>query len=307
MAYNTPMASVSAAQFILGISTGIVATLIGVLAKYFVDDRTDRRRLQLQERAAVSDVMGNSLGQLRQSIIRLHNRLDSVFRDDPLSKGWLEASPRPEGDSYFLRSINYRLFAFLSWAAIVQWSIDMLPPETLKEHTDLQKLYKQLDDAKYCLTNYLILHESEHDTHEMGTVFLMDVLDDLGDLGLQTYQRNEKTIPPWEIEEKYRQNQYPLRELRSWLALQGVANWKTAIILARLACLRECLDLIQIGPNRPQIDRERLRPQIDEERLDVALAYAETSDESLNLPADVSGKLKAYLWSAKHRGLCKTR
>jgi hypothetical protein len=158
MPYNAPVANTSTGDLIVSFGAGIVATLIGVGSKYFMDYRSGRRRLQLQERTAVSDVMGNSLGQLRQSINRLHDRLNSLFRDDPLSKGWLKASPTPEKEDYFLTSIVYRLFAFLSWAAIVQWSIDALPPETVKERRSLRTLYQQLDNAKYCLTNNLILH-----------------------------------------------------------------------------------------------------------------------------------------------------
>ena len=292
MAYNAPMDNALVGA-VLGLGVGIVTTLIGVAAKYSMDYRSDRRRLQLQERAAVSDVMGGSPGQLQQSINRLHDRLNSLFRDDPLRKGWLIPSPKGrEHDSYFLASIVHRLFAFLSWAAIVQWSIDALPPETVKERPDLRRLYKRLDDAKYCLTNYLILHESEHQTHEMGSVFLTDVLDDLCGLGLRTYQRNDKTIPHSEFQKEYRQDQYPLKDLRSWLTQQG---WKEAIVLARLACLRECLARLQ---NKTTADS----PPIDRENLTAALTYAETPAyaetppmKSLNLPADVPGKLEKYL------------
>jgi hypothetical protein len=284
------MPNTSAGDLVLSFGAGIVATLIGVGSKYFMDYRSDRRRLQLQERAAVSDVMGNSLGQLRQSIIRLHDRLDSLFRDKrPLEMRWLEHKARPEEDGYFLTSIVHRLFAFLSWAAIVQWSIDALPPETVKERPDLQTLYGRLDDAKYCLTNSLILHESELRTDKAETVFFVDVLDDLSDLGLRTYQRNDKTIPNSEFKEEYRRDRYPLRELRSWLALRFVKEWQAAIILARLACLREFLDLIQIGTavGGARIDRERLR---------AALAVAEIpSPAPLNLPTEIPGKLEKYV------------
>jgi hypothetical protein len=104
----------------------------------------------------------------------------------------------------------------------------------------------------------------------------MDVLDDLCDLGLRTYQKNNKTIPHSEFKAEYQKDQYPLRDLRSWLTLQYVENWEAAIILARLACLRECLDLIQIGT-------AVVGSQIDPKRLTAALTYAETPDKSLNL------------------------
>lgn len=179
----------------------------------------------------------------------------------------------------------------------------------MKERLSLETLYKQLDDAKYCLTNRLILAESEHWTDKMVTVFFVDVLDDLCDLGHWTYQRNNKTIPSSEFEKEYQQDRYPLRDLRGWLALQHVEGralrhvegpalqplkgCDAAIILARLACLRSCLDLILITPatGGPRIDRKK--------RLTDALTYAETlddeTDKTLNLPTDVPSKLDKYL------------
>jgi hypothetical protein len=62
-----------------------------------------------------------------------------------------------------------------------------------------------------------------------------------------------------------------------------------AIILARLACLRECLGLIQIGIAADE-------PKIDRERLTTALQYAQRSAETqMNLSATVPGKLKKFL------------
>lgn len=151
------MADLSTGELVLSFAAGVGATLIGVVSKYFMDYRLERRRLQLQERTAVSDVMGNSLGQLRRSVIRLHDRLDSVFREPKAVSEWLVAGPCPDKDGYFLRSFTHRFFAFLSWAAIVQWAIDALPPETVKERSDLGKLYKSLDHARGCLRTNLSL------------------------------------------------------------------------------------------------------------------------------------------------------
>lgn len=190
------MTSASTGDLILSFGAGVAATLIGVVSKYFMDYRFERRRLQLQERTAVSDVMGNSLGQLRQSVRRLHDRLDSVFRDSrAVTDGWLDAKPNLADDGYFLKSFVLRLFAFLSWATIVQWAIDALPPETVRERPDLRTLYDGLDHAKNCLTNSLIIDESESYTDRQVTLLFVDVLDDVADLGLRAYQRNDKTIP----------------------------------------------------------------------------------------------------------------
>jgi hypothetical protein len=116
-------------------------------------------------------------------------------------------------------------------------------------------LYKGLDNAKSSLTNRFIIDESELNTDRQDTLLFIDILDDLADLGLRTYQRNNKTIPRAEFEEEYQMDRSPLSSLRSWLALPGRRS-QPAIILARLACLRECLGLIQIGiaAGEPQID-----------------------------------------------------
>ena len=274
---------------ILSFGAGVAATLIGVVSKYFMDYRFERRRLQLQERTAVSDVMGNSLGQLRQSVRRLHDRIDSVFRDSrAVTDGWLDAKPNPADDGYFLKSFVLRLFAFLSWATIVQWAIDALPPETVRERPDLRTLYDGLDHAKNCLTNSLIIDESESYTDRQVTLLFVDVLDDVADLGLRAYRRNDKTIPRSEFDTEYLMDREPLRHLRSWLALTGKGS-QPAMILARLACLRECLDFIRIGTLLE-------KPRIDRQRLTDALHYAERiSPAPLNLSVKVPDKLEAFL------------
>jgi hypothetical protein len=288
-AYYVQVASASAGDLILSFGAGIVATLIGVGSKYFMDYRFERRRLQLQERTAVSDVMGNSLGQLRQSVRRLHDRLDSVFRDSrAVTDGWLEAKPSPGDDGYFLKSFVHRLFTFLSWVAIVQWAIDALPPETVRERPDLRMLYDRLDRAKDCLTNRLIIDKSESYTDRQITLLFVDTLDALVDVGLRTYQRNDKTIPRAEFDAEYLMDREPLKSLRSWLALPGKGS-KPAITLARLACLRESLDFIRIGTAAES-------PRIDRQRLTDALHYAErTSPAPLNLSAAVPDELERFL------------
>jgi hypothetical protein len=287
--YNAPVAGTSTGDLILSFGAGVVATLIGVGSKYFMDYRVERRRLQLQERTAVSDVMGNSLGQLGQSVRRLHDRLDSVFRDfRAVSDGWLDAKPSPGDDGYFLKSFVLRLFAFLSWATIVQWTIDALPPETVKERSDLRTLYDSIDRAKNCLTNSLIIDESESYTDRQVTLLFVDTLDDVADLGLRAYQRNDKTIPRTEFDAEYLMDREPLRYLRSWLALTGRGS-QPAMILARLACLRECLDFIRVGTAGE-------RPRIDRQRLTDALHYAErTSAAPLNLSVRVPDKLENFV------------
>jgi hypothetical protein len=291
------VADASTSEIVLSFVAGIVATLIGVGSKYFMDYRIERRRLQLQERTAMSDVMGNSLGQLRKSVIRLHDRLDSIFRDQRAVTEWLVAEPSPDKDGYFLKSCTQRLFTFLSWVAIVQWAIDALPPETVKERPDLGKLYKSLDHARDCLTNRLILDESESRTDRQTSLLFVDTIDGLVDLGLRTYQQNDKTIPSSEFEEEYRMDREPLASLRYWLTLPRTTKSQPSIILARLACLRECLDLIQIGiaDNKPQTDRASLT-RIDRARLTAALDYAENpSLTPMNLSATVPGKLEGLL------------
>ncbi len=287
--YTVSMADASTSELAVSFAAGVVATLIGVVAKYSMDYRLDRRRLQLQERTAVSDIMGNSLGQLRRSVLRLHDRLDSVYRDPRAVSQWLIAGPSPDRDGYFLRSFTHRIFAFLSWAAIVQWTIDALPPETVKERSDLSKLYKSLDHARDCLTNRLIIDESETHTERQMSLLFVGTLDDLADLGLRTYQLNDKTIPSTAFDEEYEMGREPLASLRYWLTLPRKTPSQPSIILARLACLRECLDIIQFGV----ADK---KPRIDRARLTAALHYADNrSVIPMNLSATVPGNLDDFL------------
>lgn len=297
--YTTFVADASTGELVLSFAAGIAATLIGLGSKYFMDYRIERRRLQLQERTAMSDVMGNSLGQLRKSVIRLQDRLDSIFRDQRAVTEWLIAGPSPDKDGYFLRSCTQRIFSFLSWVAIVQGAMDALPPESVTERPDLGKLYKSLDHARDCLTNRLVIDESELHTDRQTSLLFVDTIDGLVDLGQRTYQQNDKTIPSTEFEEEYRMDREPLASLRYWLTLPRITASQPSIILARLACLRECLDLIQIGiaDKKPQADRAGLT-RIDRARLTAALDYAEKrSVNPMNLSATVPGKLEELLAS----------
>lgn len=280
----------------LGFVAGITTTLIGVGAKYLFDYRLDLRRLELQERAAVSDVMGNSLGQLQKSIVRLEDRIDSVFRDRRAVNEWLVASQYPKDDGYFLSSFAHRLFMFVAWSAIVQWAIDALPRETVRERADLRAIYEHLEQAKSCISTGLIIHESELKTDREGSVLFVGVIDEMADLGFRIHQANNKTIPKAAFDEEYIAARYPLTSVRRWLTLPdaiklGPNNLGPAIILARLACLREVLDLIPVGTGRGN-------GRVMQHRLNAALVYAEgTLVTSVGLSETVPGKLQELLTS----------
>jgi hypothetical protein len=139
-----PMASIDAPT-LLGFAAGIAGTVAAFGAKYAFDFRLAKRRLELDERAALATALGGSPGQLRRSAIRMKDRVDAFFRDEQFLSSWLAAANEPVRDGYFLRSSVQRLFAFLSWAALMQQAMDALPAKTLRARRDLQHLYGLLD------------------------------------------------------------------------------------------------------------------------------------------------------------------
>jgi len=270
-------------------AAGITTALLGVGAKYLFDYRIGVRRIKLEERTAVSAIMGNSLGQLHKSIVGLIARIDSVFRNDKAVTEWLRWSPDSKDDGYFLASLVYRLFAFVAWSAIVEWAIDTLPPETVRERTDLRAIYDHLDHAKSCLTNTFIIHESDRQTDREGSLLFVGTIDEMADLGFRIYQANSKTIPSAAFDEEYRANRYPLTSVRRWVTLPERPELTPALVLARLACLREVLHVIPVGV-------ERGKRRVDEARLDEALKYAtKRVATSTDLRETVPGKLEQLL------------
>src|SRR5882724_8155267 len=112
---------------LLSFGLGVFSALLGVVTKYAMDYRLAARRLELEERAAISAVFGNSLGQLRRSAQRLHDRIEACFRDERYLIAWLAPSEAPATDGYFLRSFVQRVYTFLAWCTVVQGAIDSLP------------------------------------------------------------------------------------------------------------------------------------------------------------------------------------
>jgi hypothetical protein len=273
---------------LVGYGAGVTTTLIGVGAKYFFDYKISHRQLQLSERSALSGVLGNSMGQLRKSIVRLEDRIDGVFRDDRAVTLWLRAASAPQEDGYFLSSFVYRLCAFLSWSAIFRDAIDALPPETVKERPDLRTIYERLDQAEACLTTALILDESERRTDREQTVLFAGTIDEIADFGYRLFRDNARTIPRAVFDEEYRRDRPPLASVRRWLALPDHPNKSgPGLILARLACLREVLADIDIG-----IRRGPATP----DRFVNALEYADRHlVRELGLPTSVPGRLATLL------------
>jgi hypothetical protein len=141
------------AQAVVGFAVGIAGTVSAFGAKYAFDFRLGKRRLELDERAALTTVLGGRPGQLRRSSIRMKDRVDGFFREDTDRGPWLVPASSPGQDGYLLRSSVQRVFLFLSCSALMQQALDSLPAETLRARQDLQYQYALIDLSMEVQTN----------------------------------------------------------------------------------------------------------------------------------------------------------
>jgi hypothetical protein len=234
---------------ILSFGLGLFTALLGVAAKYAMDYRLGRRQLELDERAAITAALGNGPGLLRRAAVRLRDRAHGCFRDAEHIGRWLCAGPAPDQDDFFLRTFVQRVFVFFSAAGVVQSAIDALPPQTLAARSDLRQLYALIELAKASLTHlgllsgypgYVVDAEDHH--------LFIGALDDLADLGMAAYSAHGSTIPAMAFSEHYDSGQPTLMRVRAWLSSAAAPGEKTAVILARLACLEAVLDAILTPP-----------------------------------------------------------
>lgn len=240
---------------LLSFALGVFTALLGVAAKYFMDYRLGKQRLQMEERAAITLALGNGPGLLRRGTVRLQDRVHACFRDAEHVGRWLRASPTPRTDGYFLRSFVQRMFVFFSMAGVVQSAIDALPAQTLRARADLRRLYALIELSKCTLTHVgLVLDYPGYVVEREGYHLFIGALDDLTDLGVAAYLSHDSTIPVTAFNEHYDGEQPTLMRVRSWLSAAGMPDEKGAVIRARLACLRAVLQailtLVQTEPGR---------------------------------------------------------
>jgi hypothetical protein len=240
------------AQAILGLAVGIAGTVSAFGAKYAFDFRLARRRLELDERAAIATTVGGRPGQLRRSSIRMKDRVDGFFRDDTDMKSWLDPASSPGQDGYFLRSSVQRVFLFLSWAALMQQALDSLPAETLRARRDLQHQYALLDLSVDVLTNISMFPALPNYPVDRAEYHLFTgTVDELTDLGVAAHNRNSQVIPASEFVSAYEKREPALMQLREWISCMGTDDRRSAVIRARFACLGAVLpEIHEPGPMR---------------------------------------------------------
>lgn len=228
---------------LLSFGLGLGTALLGVAAKYVMDYRLARRRLEMDERAAITSALGYGPGLLRRGSVRLRDRVHACFRDADHIGAWLMPGHVPERDGYFLRTFVQRTFVFFSAAGVVQSAIDALPAQTLTARADLRRLYALIELAKASLTHVGLVNDYPgYVVQAEGYHLFIGALDDLADLGMAVYSDHGNTIPSTVFTDYYAAQQPILMRVRSWLSAAGTGDQKAAVILARLACLEAVLD-----------------------------------------------------------------
>ena len=232
----------------LAFLTGIVGTASAFGAKYALDYRLERRRLELEERGAIATTLGNGPGQLVRASLRLKDRVDGLHRDRDALPSWLEPGQNPAQDGYFLRSSVQRVFLFVSWASVLQQAIDALPPETVRARADLQRQYALVDLAFRALTSISMFpgfpgYQTDRDGYHLFT----GTLDELSDLGVAAYNENSKTIPTRAFASAHETAEdRSLVRLRNWLSDMRRSEPRALIVLARMTCVGAIADELHL-------------------------------------------------------------
>ncbi|WP_156163533.1 hypothetical protein [Demequina subtropica] len=254
---------------------GILGTIGAFAGKYIFDYRLAKRRLELDERAAITTVLGNGPGQLRRSALRLTDRVDGFFRDQDRLRRWLLAEDEPQHDRYFLTSSVQRVFAFVAWGAALQQNLDALPPETLAARRDLRRQYALIELCGEVLTDTKVLLDLPgYVTEREGFHLFTGTVDELADLGTVARHEHGGTIPNEAFADAYGRDR-ALLALRTWLGAAGQAGSgepRGIVVMARLACLGAVADMI-VRPDleEPFVDGTVLRTRL--EQLESGLAY----------------------------------
>jgi hypothetical protein len=233
------------APTLLAFVAGVGGTVAAFGAKYAFDFRLAKRRLELDERAAVATAMAGRPGQMRRSTIRLKDRIDALFRDAAQLPSWLAPAPSSRQDGYFLRSSVQRVFLFLSWSTLLQHALDSLPTETLRARRDLQHQYALMDLSVSVLTNISMFPSlPDYPTDRAELNLFTGTVDELADLGVAIYNQHGQVIPAAEFASAYSIPEPSLMVLREWISSMSGHDLRSAVIKARFAGLGAVLQEI---------------------------------------------------------------
>jgi hypothetical protein len=243
------------APTLLAFAAGVGGTVAALGAKYAFDFRLAKRRLELDERAAVATAMAGRPGQLKRSTIRLKDRIDALFRDAAQLSSWLAPGPSSGQDGYFLRSSVQRVFLFLSWSALLQHALESLPTETLRARRDLQHQYALMDLGVSVLTSISMFPSLPgYPTDRAEFNLFTGTVDELADLGVAIHDQHAQVIPAAEFSSAYSRPEPSLMVLREWISCMTGRDRRSAVIKARFACLGSVLQEIAEPVDRPFSD-----------------------------------------------------
>ena len=219
---------------------GSFVALLGVLSKYLLDYRLERRKLELQERQDIAAVIGPSQSNLIRATRDLFRWLSSFFDHPDSSRHWLVTAPDPARDAPSLREWVRLLFNFIAWGRITQDAINALPAAVAKERADLQQTYVFVDLvidllAYGGLFKGIDLYEPDSQTMRL----FFEHIEALAEAGIRVRQANQGRITRTAVDELYQSPESALLPLREFvLVLNGESAPAAGFIMARLAAVR---------------------------------------------------------------------
>ncbi len=219
---------------------GSFVALLGVLSKYLLDYRLEKRKLELQERQDIAAVIGPSQANLIRAARDLFRWLSSFFDHPDSSRHWLIKGPDRARDAPSLREWVRLLFNFIAWGRITQDAINGLPAVVAKERADLQQACVFADLVSDRLASgglFKGVELYEPDSRTMRLFFKH--IEALAGAGIRLWQANEGAITRTAVDELYQSPGSALLLLREFvLVLNGEAAPAAGFIVARLAAVR---------------------------------------------------------------------
>lgn len=219
---------------------GSFVALLGVLSKYLLDYRLEKRKLELQERQDIAAVIGPSQANLIRAARDLFRWLSSFFDHPDSSRHWLVKRPDPATDAPSLREWVRLLFNFIAWGRITQDAINALPAAVARERADLQQTYVFVDLVIGLLAYGDLFKGIEQYEPDSQTIRLFfEHIETLAEAGFRLRHANEGAITRTAVNELYRAPESALLPLREFvLILNGESAPAASFIVARLAAIR---------------------------------------------------------------------
>lgn len=226
---------------IIGLSAGILGAIIAFVARYLFDYRIAKRKLQIEEQASLSIVLGSSQPNLIRAARDLYNRFSNFFEDPDKARDWLKPAKTPDKDGYYLHEFVWRLFSFIAWGRITQDAINSLPTAVTKERLDIQRTYLFVDLSNSLLTYTWLFQgfEDYEDRYEQLHIFTGN-LDAIAEEGVRLWKEGGQSISRDAFNSLYSTNDSILC-LREFIIKAYKTSDETGFMIARMAALRAVL------------------------------------------------------------------